>query len=72
MKPSSSPRSGRAMLAQSNRIARVEAARRGLGALDALHVPAAHILQADELVTTEKPGKAIHRASLIRVTYLFA
>ena len=37
----------------------------GLSAIDALHVAAAEALGADELVTTERPGK-----SLLRVTTL--
>jgi predicted nucleic acid-binding protein len=51
--------------------AQTEAAKSGLGAMDALHVAAAHLAGADELITTEKPAKAIHRASLVRVVYLF-
>jgi len=44
-----------------------EAKRCGLGALDALHVAAAASLGADELVTTEKRSKPIHRTRLITV-----
>ena len=44
-----------------------EAARYGLNALDALHVAAAVLLGADELVTTEAPRKPIHRTASIRV-----
>jgi predicted nucleic acid-binding protein len=51
--------------------AQAEAAKTGLGAMDALHVAAAHLSDADELITTEKPAKAIHRSSLVRVVYLF-
>ena len=43
----------------------------GLGALDGLHVAAAHLLGADELITTERPTKPIYRASLVRVVYLY-
>lgn len=43
----------------------VVAYRFGLSAIDALHVAAAVALGADELVTTERPGK-----SLLRVTTL--
>jgi hypothetical protein len=50
----------------------VEAAKAGLGAMDALHLAAAYLAGADELITTEKPAKAIHRSSLVRVVYLFA
>jgi hypothetical protein len=40
--------------------------------MDALHLAAAHLLKADELITTEKPGKSIHRSSLVKVVYLFS
>lgn len=39
----------------------------GLNAMDSLHVTAAASVQAEELVTTEKPGKPIHRSRCIRV-----
>jgi predicted nucleic acid-binding protein len=51
--------------------AHTEAAKSGLGAMDALHLAAAHLSRADEFITTEKPNKAIHRSSLIKVVYLF-
>lgn len=41
----------------------------GLSALDSLHVAAAEITASDELITTEKPGQAIHRATSIPVRY---
>lgn len=44
-----------------------EAARAGLGALDALHVAAAAAVNANELVTSEKLSKPIHRNSLVPV-----
>jgi len=44
-----------------------EACRSGLAAIDALHVASAATLGADELVTTERAEKAIHRTSLVRV-----
>ncbi len=44
----------------------------GLGAMDALHIAAAHLLRADELITIERPDKAIHRSSLVRVVYLYS
>ena len=44
-----------------------EAARHGLNALDALHVAAAALLGADELVTTEGVRKPIHRATGVKV-----
>jgi len=52
-------------------LAQVEAARHGLSAVDALHLSAAHIIGADEFVTTERPGKPIYRSRLAAVTYLF-
>ena len=52
--------------------ARTEAAKAGLGAMDALHLAAAHLSRADEFITTEKPNKAIHRSSLVRAIYLFS
>jgi hypothetical protein len=51
--------------------AQIESAQCGLGAMDGLHVAAAYLSGADELVTTEKPEKAIHRCSLVKVVYLF-
>lgn len=39
----------------------------GLAALDALHVAAAVMLDADELVTTEKSDKPIHRTAAVKV-----
>jgi len=53
------------------RLASRESARSGLGAMDALHLAAARLLRADELVTTEKPTKSIHRSSLVNVVYLY-
>ena len=53
-------------------IAEEEARKYGLGALDALHVAAAHLLGADELVTTEGPQKPLHRSRLVHVVYLYA
>ncbi len=49
-----------------------EAARAGVGPMDALHLAAAHLLKADEFITTEKPNKSIHRSSLVKVVYLFS
>ena len=39
----------------------------GLAAMDALHVAAALVLKADELITTEKPTKPMHRVTGIQV-----
>ncbi len=48
-----------------------EAARSGVGSMDSLHLAAAHLLRADEFITTERPAKSIHRSTLVRVIYLF-
>ena len=40
--------------------------------MDSLHVAAAHLLKADEFITTEKPKKSIYRSGLIKVVYLFS
>lgn len=42
----------------------------GLAAVDALHVAAALLIGADEVVTTEKPTKPIHRVAGIQVISL--
>lgn len=47
-----------------------EANRHGLNGMDALHVAAALLLGADELVTTEGPRKPIHRVAGVRVVGL--
>ena len=39
----------------------------GLGAMDALYVATAISVGADELVTTEKPGKPLHRVKDVKV-----
>jgi hypothetical protein len=41
-----------------------ESARSGINALDSLHIAAAHLLHANEFITTEKPGRSIYRTSL--------
>lgn len=48
-------------------IAYLESSKSGLGTLDALHVAAALLAEASELITYEKPQKSIHRTQLIRV-----
>jgi predicted nucleic acid-binding protein len=53
-------------------VTRREAEKLGLGAMDALHLAAAHLAKADEFVTTEKPTRPIYRSELVRVVYLFA
>jgi hypothetical protein len=52
-------------------VAQSEATKAGLGAMDALHLAAAHLSRADEFITSEKPPKAIHRSTLVKVVYLF-
>jgi predicted nucleic acid-binding protein len=51
-------------------IARNEAENCGLGAMDALHIAAAHFQEVDDFVTVEKPGKPFYRTTLVRVLYL--
>lgn len=58
--------------ARMEELAYQEARVHGLGALDALHLSAAYLLGADELVTTERPQKPIYRTALVRVVYLYA
>jgi predicted nucleic acid-binding protein len=48
-----------------------EALAYGLAPLDALHVAAAVILGADELVTTEKGDKPIHRTAAVKVVSIW-
>jgi hypothetical protein len=54
------------------RVAFREASSSAVSGMDALHVAAAHLLRADEFITTEKPGKAIYRNGLVRVLHLEA
>lgn len=54
------------------KVARAEAGRCGLAAMDALHVAAAFLLKADELITTEKPGKPMYRTTLVKVCWLYS
>lgn len=42
----------------------------GLGAMDALHVAAALSAGASELITTEKPGKPLHRVTSVKIVSL--
>ena len=53
------------------RLATLEAERSGLSAMDSLHVAAAHMLQADEFITTERVGRTIYRTGLVPVFNLF-
>jgi hypothetical protein len=50
---------------------RIEAAKSGLAAMDALHLASAHLSGADEFITTERPEKPMYCSSLVRVVYLF-
>ena len=43
----------------------------GLSALDALHVAAAIATGSTELVTTEKPGRPLHRSRLVPVRSIY-
>ena len=45
----------------------IEACKFGLNAMDALHVAAAISAGAEELITTEKPEKSIHRVDAINI-----
>jgi predicted nucleic acid-binding protein len=48
-----------------------EAASSGVSSMDSLHIAAAHLLKADEFITSEKPRKSIYRSTLVKVVYLF-
>jgi predicted nucleic acid-binding protein len=49
------------------KAAQQHAQTKGLAALDALHIAAAIAAGVDELVTTEKPGKPLHRVTEVRI-----
>ena len=49
-----------------------ESARSGVNAMDSIHLAAAHLLRADEFITTETPRKSIYRTSLVKVVCLFS
>jgi predicted nucleic acid-binding protein len=49
------------------RIAKEEAERCGIAAMDALHVAAAYLAEAEVLFTLEREEKPMYRTSLIRV-----
>lgn len=53
-------------------MAQQQAEKFGLGALDALHIAAAISAGVDEFITTEKPGKPLHRVKGIRVISIFS
>lgn len=48
------------------------ASRVGLSALDALHVAAALAVGADELITSEKPDRPVHRVRGISIRTLYS
>ncbi|MDA1192908.1 MAG: PIN domain-containing protein [Candidatus Poribacteria bacterium] len=48
-------------------IAYQEACQHGMTAIDALHVVCAASIHADEIITTEKPTKPIHRTRRVHV-----
>lgn len=52
-------------------LAMEEACRTGLNALDAIHIACAVFAGAEELVTSEKNTKPIHRTRLVRVVSIF-
>jgi predicted nucleic acid-binding protein len=52
-------------------LAYAQACQYGLSALDALHVAAAEISNCDEMITTEKPGRPIHRVAGLRVVSIY-
>jgi predicted nucleic acid-binding protein len=53
------------------RHASKESARSGVGAMDSLHLAAAHLLRADLFITTEKPSRSVYRSSLVNIVYLY-
>lgn len=57
-------------LEETVRIARQESERCGLAAMDALHIAAAFLGEAEVLYTLEGPNKPIHQTSLVRVVSL--
>ena len=46
----------------------VQACEHGLSAIDALHMAAAIAVNVDELITTEKSGKPIHKPQKVKTT----
>jgi predicted nucleic acid-binding protein len=52
------------------RIAQEQSERHGLAAMDALHVAAAYVGEADALFALEKKRKPMHRTTLVRIAYL--
>jgi hypothetical protein len=52
-------------------LAMEEACRNGLNALDAIHIACAVFGGAEEIVTSEKTSKPMHRTRLVRVVSIF-
>jgi predicted nucleic acid-binding protein len=52
-------------------LAREEASRTGLGAMDALHLAAAHLARANEFITTERLTSPLYRSRLVKIVYLY-
>jgi predicted nucleic acid-binding protein len=48
-------------------LAREEATRFGLGAMDTLHLAAAHLAGASEFITTERRTSPLYRSSLVKI-----
>lgn len=59
-------------MAQILPVAHEVAAQYGLAAMDALHVAAALTAKAEEIITTEKSTKPMHRVAGIRVVSLLS
>jgi predicted nucleic acid-binding protein len=57
-------------LTEMVRIAMEQSERHGIAAMDALHVAAAYLGEADVLYTLEGKQKPIHRTTLVRVEFL--
>ena len=51
--------------------ARRESEKHGLGAMDALHLAAAYLGNAADLITTERPAKPLYRSGLAEVVCLY-
>ena len=52
------------------RLAFQEASLSPVSGIDARHIAAAHLLKADEFITTERPGKSICKNGLVPVIHL--
>jgi predicted nucleic acid-binding protein len=52
-------------------LAQEEGTRFGLGAMDALHLAAAHLVNAHEFITTERLTSPLYRSRLVKVVCLY-